>query len=141
MAKKKKKKQLSQYMRQPPRFLVMSKLIGIVIAIILIIIIGYSMWEMHLQHDLSSLPQLIISVFALGSVYIGFYLTMAKWEHVEIEKTNRFKEVLKLKKVLGFISEKEVIEEEIEDLDNKIQDLENKETELENEEIHDTTIY
>jgi flagellar biosynthesis/type III secretory pathway chaperone len=44
---------------------------------------------MHINHDLSSLTQLIISMFALAGVYVGFYLTMAKVEHVEQEISAR----------------------------------------------------
>jgi uncharacterized membrane-anchored protein len=71
------------------RFMAMSKLIGIIIIIFLAVIIVYSMIEMHINHDLSSLTQLIISMFALAGVYVGFYLTMAKVEHVEQEISAR----------------------------------------------------
>lgn len=71
------------------RFMAMSKLIGVIVGIIVVIIVFYSLTEMHRQNDLSSLPQLIISVFAVAGVYVGFYLTMAKVEHVEKEITER----------------------------------------------------
>ena len=108
------------------RFLAMSKLIGFFIAIAVLAIMIYAMYEMHCQNDLSSLSQLIISVFGFGSVYIDFYLTMARWEHVEAEKTAREKEVLKLKKQLGVYNETEQLEENIEQLTEKVEELNQK---------------
>lgn len=120
---------------QSPKFLAMSKLLGIIIMVVLGIIVSYTMFEMHYQQDLSSLPQLIISVFGIGSVYIGFYLTMAKWEHVESEKTKREKEVIQLKKDSGICTREEAVQEEIQNLEGKIDNLTQKATELESQEI------
>lgn len=117
------------------RFVVMSKLIGIFIAIFLITIIIYSMYEMHYQNDLSSLSQLLISVFGIGGVYIGFYLTMAKWEHIESEKTVRQKDLLKLKKKLDMYDERKQCEDDIEKISEEIDELDAKTSEIENEEI------
>lgn len=116
-----------------PRFLAMSKLIGIFIAIVSIIIIIYSMYEMHFQNDLSSLSQLIISIFGINATYIGFYLTMAKWEHIEIEKSNREKDLLKLKKKLELYNEQEQIQEDTEKINNEINDLDMKQNEIDQE--------
>ena len=77
--------------KRTPKFLTMSKLLGLFIMVAIVVVIRYAMYEMHYQNNLDSLPQLIISIFGLGSVYIGFYLTMAKFEHVEYEKTKREK--------------------------------------------------
>lgn len=87
------------------RFMAMSKLIGFVLAFFLVAIIIYSMVEMHINHDLSSLTQLIISMFALSGIYVGFYLNMAKVEHVEYEITKRQEKM----KECG-ITDQEVIE-------------------------------
>ena len=119
-----------------PRFKAMSKLIGIFIALAIIVIVAYAMVEMHLQNDLSSLPQLLISAFGIGAVYIGFYLTMAKWEHVEWEKTSRQKDLLKLKKKLELYDDQEQTMEDIEKLQEEIDKLDSKACELENEEIN-----
>ena len=54
--------------------------------------------EMHNTGNYDALPQLIISAFGFASVYSGFYLTMAKVEHVEDEKSKREKELATLKK-------------------------------------------
>lgn len=118
-----------------PRFMAMSKLIGVFIATAIMIIVIYSMIEMHLQNDLSSLTQLLISAFGIAAVYIGFYLTMAKWEHLEYEKTNRQKELLKLKKKIELYNDQEQALEDAEKLQSEIDDLESKACELENEEI------
>ena len=116
------------------RFTAMSKLIGVFIALFVGVIILYALFEMHIQSDLSSLPQLFISIFGLSGVYIGFYLTMAKWEHIEQEKTIRQKELIRLKKKLDCYCEQQELEEEIEQCNCDIEDLNSKEKELESEE-------
>lgn len=80
------------------RFMAMSKLIGIIAFAFVFIITVYAMQEMHNTGNYDSLPQLIISAFGFASVYAGFYLTMAKVEHVEEEKTTREKELKTLEK-------------------------------------------
>ena len=118
---------------KPKKYAVMSKLIGKFIAVTIAIIVIYAMIEMHLQRDLNSLPQLIISVFGIGATYVGFYLTMAKWEHVETEKTNRQKDIIRLKKKLECYNEEEQITEDIEQLQSEVEQLDTKEDELEQE--------
>lgn len=80
------------------RFMAMSKLIGVIAFCFVLIVTIYSMFEMHISRDYNSLPQLIISAFGFASVYAGFYLTMAKVEHLEEEKTKREMELQKLQK-------------------------------------------
>lgn len=121
--------------KRTPKFLTMSKLLGLFIMIAIVVVIRYAMYEMHYQNNLDSLPQLIISIFGLGSVYIGFYLTMAKFEHVEYEKTKREKEILKLKKQLQLYNDKEQIEEDLIDCNEELNDLENLANDLANREI------
>ena len=121
--------------KQTPKFLTMSKLLGLFIMVAIVVVIRYAMYEMHYQNNLDSLPQLIISIFGLGSVYIGFYLTMAKFEHVEYEKTKREKEILKLKKQLQLYNDKEQIEEDLIDCNEELNDLENLANDLANREI------
>lgn len=121
--------------KRTPKFLTMSKLLGLFIMVAIVVVIRYAMYEMHYQNNLDSLPQLIISIFGLGSVYIGFYLTMAKFEHVEYEKTKREKEILKLKKQLQLYNDKEQIEEDLIDRNEELNDLENLANDLANREI------
>lgn len=121
--------------KRTPKFLTMSKLLGLFIMVAIVVVIRYAMYEMHYQNNLDSLPQLIISIFGLGSVYIGFYLTMAKFEHVEYEKTKREKEILKLKKQLQLYNDKEQIEEDLIDCNEELNNLENLANDLANREI------
>ena len=79
------------------RFMAMSKLIGLIVFAFVFMITIFSMKEMHDTGNYDSLPQLIISAFGFASVYSGFYLTMAKVEHVEEERSNREKELIALK--------------------------------------------
>lgn len=141
MAKRKKSKAKIEKPKFVPRFLAMSKLIGLFIMTAIIVIVAYSLYEMHMQRNLDSLPQLLISVFGLGGVYIGFYLTMAKWEHVETEKTKRGEELLKLKKKLSLINSNQCLEEHIEELEQQIDELSNKELELENEDCNSNSTF
>ena len=135
MEQQQSKKKRRKRIKSNARFLAMSKLIGIFIAIALIVVIGYAMYEMHHQNDLSSLSQLLISVFGIGAVYIGFYLTMAKWEHIEIEKTNRQKDLLKLKKQLELHHPEEQLCEDIEDCHKDIENFDSELNELESQDF------
>lgn len=99
------------------RFMAMSKLIGLIAFAFVFMITVYAMNEMHITGNYDSLPQLIISAFGFASIYSGFYLTMAKVEHVEEEKTLREKELAHLKKA------KDRDEEEIQDKRSEIEQL------------------
>lgn len=108
MAKKKKKKTVvkQQKAKKPKRFTAMSKLIGIIVILIVIVVIAYSMFEMHKTQDLSSLPTLIGGVLAILGSYIGFYINMAKAEHIE-DKKNQIAKELELIRRDGTITEEE----------------------------------
>lgn len=110
------------------RFMAMSKLIGLITIVFIFVITVYAMNEMHDSGNYDALPQLIISAFGFGSIYAGFYLTMAKVEHVEEEKTRREKELAMLKK--SSASEEDIIDKkaEIENLRQKMNDLINETT-------------
>lgn len=99
------------------RFMVTSKFIGMVAFFFVFIVTVYAMYEMHISRDYSSLSQLIISAFGFASVYAGFYLVMAKVEHVEEEKTRREAQLHTMK-------QKNVSTEEIEAQKQKILELE-----------------
>ena len=99
------------------RFMAMSKLIGLIAFAFVFMITVYAMHEMHITGNYDSLPQLIISAFGFASIYSGFYLTMAKVEHVEEERTLREKELAHLKKA------KNKDEEEIQDKRTEIEQL------------------
>lgn len=112
------------------RFMAMSKLIGLIAFGFAFMITVYSMKEMHNTGNYDALPQLIMSAFGFASVYAGFYLTMAKVEHVEEEKTKREKELKTLQK------SEDASTEEIEAKRQQINDLLSKANELLSESPH-----
>ena len=108
------------------RFMAMSKLIGLIAFAFIFVITIFSMYEMHNTGNYDTLPQLIISAFGFASIYSGFYLTMARIEHVEEERTKREKELAMLKK--DNASEEDIADkkQEIENLKQKISDIINE---------------
>ncbi len=94
------------------RFMAMSKLIGLIAFGFAFAITVFAMIEMHHTETYTALPQLIISSFGFASVYAGFYLLMAKVEHVEVEKTRREMELASLKAYKA--SEEDINEKEAE---------------------------
>lgn len=120
MKKRKKKKKQNQI-----RFTAMSKLIGFIVILIVIIVIAFSMYEMDRTKDISALQYLICGSLAILGSYIGFYINMAKTEHIE-DKKNQIKKELELIRRDGIITEEEKRKEE--ELKEK---LENMNTDLE----------
>ena len=115
---------ISKLKRLRFRFMAMSKLIGLVAFAFVFMITIYAMNEMHNTGNYDALSQLIISAFGFASVYSGFYLTMAKVEHVEEERSKREKELSVLKK--SKIQDEEEIQAkraEIESLRQKMNDI------------------
>lgn len=105
------------------RFMAMSKLIGIVAFGFLATIVIYSLYEMHRSQIYDALPQLIMSAFAFAAVYAGFYLTMAKVEHIEEEKTKRQKELKALERAEADDMDIERKKQEIADLTQRLGDI------------------
>lgn len=105
------------------RFMAMSKLIGLIAFGFVFVITMYTMKEMHDTGIYDALPQLIISAFGFASIYVGFYLTMAKVEHAEGEKTKREKELVLLKKQNAPQEEIEEKKQDIANLKQKMNDL------------------
>ena len=105
------------------KFMAMSKLIGLIAFSFVFMIVVYSMIEMHNTSNYDALPQLIISAFSFAGVYSGFYLTMAKVEHIEYEKTKREKELISLKKQQA--SDEDILDkkQEIEELRHKMNEI------------------
>lgn len=104
------------------RFMVTSKFIGMMAFFFIAVIVAFSMFEMHRSMDYSAMPQLIISAFGFASVYAGFYLTMAKIEHAEEEKTRREIELANMKAKVGA---PEVTPEDLEAARQEINELRN----------------
>lgn len=105
------------------RFMAMSKLIGLVAFGFVFMVTIYAMNEMHATGNYDALSQLIISAFGFAGVYAGFYLTMAKVEHVEEEKTNREKELVNLKKTNASEEDIQRKRDEISELRQKMNDI------------------
>ena len=78
---------------------------------------------MHISQIYDALPQLIISSFAFATCYTAFYLTMAKVEHIEIEKTKREKELSVMKKNNSSDEEIQSKKQEIESCCQKINEI------------------
>lgn len=110
------------------KFMAMSKLIGLIAFVFVFMITIYSMQEMHNTGNYDALPQLIISAFGFASIYSGFYLTMAKVEHVEEERTKREKELALLKNKKASKEDIADKKQEIENLRQKMNDLINETT-------------
>ena len=107
MKRKRKKRQQSSI-----RFTAMSKLIGFIVIFIVISVIVYSMYEMHRIRDISALQYLICGVLAILASYIGFYINMAKAEHIE-DKKNQIKKELELIRHDGITQEEKERELEL----------------------------
>ena len=105
------------------RFMAMSKLIGIIAFGFVFTITIYALKEMHDTGNYDALSQLIISAFGFASVYAGFYLTMAKVEHIEEERTKREKELTLLKKKKASDEDIADKKQEIDTLDQKMNDI------------------
>ena len=128
MGKKKRKKSSKE---KEIRFTAMSKQIGYIVFIIVIITIIYSMYEMHRLGNLESLQYLIVGILALAASYIGFYINMAKAEHIEDKKNEIQKEILLIKKDGIITSEEserlEEIQVELEGLGTSLDELDTEE--------------
>ena len=105
------------------RFMAMSKFIGVIAFGFVFMITIFSMVEMHETKTYAALPQLIVSAFAFATVYAGFYLLMAKVEHVEEEKTRREKELAFLNNVKAPVEEIVSKQTEIQNLSKEISEI------------------
>lgn len=120
--KKPRKKQTEQ-----ARFTAMSKLIGFIVILIVAIVIIYSMYEMHRIQDISALQYLICGVLAILASYIGFYINMAKAEHIE-DKKNQIKKELELIRRDGIVTDEEKereaeLQDKLENMNSSLDEL------------------
>ena len=108
------------------RFLATSKLIGLLSGFILIGIVIFSMVMVAITKDLSPLSFLLTGAFGIVATYIGFYINMAKTEHIEEVRTQ-------IKKQLEEIPNRGIIEEaevQLNQLDAQLEELEQQECEV-----------
>lgn len=127
MGKKKRKKSSKE---KVIRFTAMSKQIGYIVFVVVIVTILYSMYEMHRLGNLDPLQYLIVGALALGASYIGFYINMAKAEHIEDKKNEIKKEILLIKKDGVTPKEAERLEEiqlELEEMNTSLDELNTEE--------------
>ncbi len=110
-----------------------SKLAGLIIGILSTIVIIYSMIVMVVLKDLSPLTTLLGGIFGLASVYVGFYIAMAKAEHIEDKKNEVRRELVRLKKEAACLPE--ASQEKVNELENTLEQTYNKLDELANEEV------
>ena len=118
----KRKKKTKPKRLAPRRFTAMSKMIGVASFAFLLIIVVYSLIEMHRTENFEHLGQLMISSFAFSTIYTGFYLNMAKTEHIEAEKVKLQKELEMLKNKCGDIDP----HDEYDDKKNELKALKEK---------------
>ena len=123
MLKKRKRK------KEKSKFVAMSKLIGYIVITFVAIVMIYSMYEMHRIQDLNSLPNLILGACGLLTAYVGFYINMAKAEHIE-DKKNQIKKELELIRLDGItIEEKErelYLQQQLEQMEIDLENLKNQ---------------
>jgi len=130
MSRKKKKKKEELKKIKPKRFTSMSKIIGYVVAIVSISIIAFSMYEMHRLQNLDAIEFLILGALGLAATYIGFYINMAKAEHLEDKRSQVQKELAILRKN-GVTEEEREKEQELKSIldgiNTNLQELHSKE--------------
>lgn len=90
------------------RIMAASKLLGFVVVLGAAAVIVYSMFvilkvaedaiKMGITPDMSALNTLIGGVFTVMTAYIGFYINMAKAEHIEDKKNEIKKEIRRIEK-------------------------------------------
>lgn len=99
-----------------------SKLVGVIVLLILITACAFTIYEVDKHGDLSPLPYMITGSFALVSAYVGFYINMAKAEHIEQQKAELEKEIKRLK---GDMTEenREYMLEKLENISTKMEDI------------------
>lgn len=127
---KKQKKKEEQKRKKTRKFTPMSKLIGFITIMIALSIIVFTMYEMHRIQDISSIQYLIVGGLGLLATYVGFYINMAKAEHLE-DKRNELQKELELIRKDGITEDEKEREQELktmlENLNANIQELHSKE--------------
>ena len=99
-----------------------SKLLGIIVLFIVFIVIFFTIYEVDKYGELSPLPYMITGSFALLSAFVGFYINMAKAEHIEQQKAELEKEIKRLK---GDMTEenREYLLDKLDNISNKMEDI------------------
>lgn len=122
--------------KKSKQFMAVSKLIGVIIGFLSVAVIIYAMTIMAVLNNLDALTTLIGGVFGLGGTYVGFYLLMAKAEHIE-DKKNAIKKELELIRKDGITSDEHIREDELKE---ELIELDSELDEIKAEEIPTTII-
>lgn len=111
-----------------------SKMIGLMVAVAVMIVSIYAMViiailankaiEMGINPDFAPLNTLMGGVLALAAAYIGFYINMAKAEHIADKKNEITLEIKRIEKDGITAEEHEQLEKFKNDLENLNNDLE-----------------
>ena len=114
-----------------------SKMIGLIVAIAVIIIAIYAMIiiailsskaiEMGINPDFTPLNTLMGGALALAAAYIGFYINMAKAEHIADKKNEIAREIKRIEENGITVEEQIRLDElkgDLEKLDNDLKEIE-----------------
>jgi hypothetical protein len=137
MTRKKKNKKYTK------RSIPTSKMIGLITAIAVIIIVIYTMTiiatlsnkaiDMGISPDFTPLNTLIGGALALAVAYIGFYINMAKAEHIEDKKNEIAREIKRIEKNGITNEEQEKLMElrcELEGLNGELEEIKMDDTQI-----------
>ena len=135
-----KKKNNKKYTK---RSMATSKMIGLITAISVVIIVVYAMViiaklsnksiDMGIGPDFTPLNTLIGGALALAAAYIGFYINMAKAEHIADKKNEIAKEIRRIEKNGITLEEQERLAKlkgELENLDCNLDEIKMDDTQI-----------
>lgn len=125
-----------RYVKPKPKFTAASKLIGVIVFIAMLGIIIYAMIiipkvaedaiKAGITPDMGALNTLIGGILGVACAYIGFYINMAKAEHIEDKKNEIKKQIHKIEQD-GITQEEmeklNVLKEELMNLNDKLDNI------------------
>jgi uncharacterized membrane protein (DUF106 family) len=120
-----------------------SKIIGLLVAIIVLFVIIYAMGliaistfkalEVGLTIDFTPLNTLVGGALALAAAYVGFYINMAKSEHIEDKKNEIMREIRRIEED-GITTEEEIelenLKEDLEELNNDLEEIKEEDSQI-----------
>lgn len=137
MLKKQKNKKYTK------RSIATSKLIGLITGIAVVAVVIYAMIviatlsgkaiNMGISPDFTPLNTLIGGALALAAAYIGFYINMAKAEHIADKKNEIAQEIKRIEKDGITVEEQErlaKLKEELESLDSGLEEIKTDNTQI-----------
>lgn len=132
-----------KHKKRPKRSMATSKLIGLITAISVMIVIIYAMIiiatmsnkaiNVGISPDFTPLNTLIGGMLALAAAYIGFYINMAKAEHITDKKNEIAREIKRIERNGITVEEQErlhELKEELEYLDDGLEEIKTDNTQI-----------